>query len=55
LFNYNCTNEWYVVSWESLCWEKGRGGRVGGRDLEEEKVFDSLKTPQPVVKDQIRG
>ena len=26
-----------------------------GVDLQEEKVFDSLKTPQPVVKDKIRG
>jgi hypothetical protein len=26
-----------------------------GTDLQEEKVFDSLKTPQPVVKDKIRG
>jgi len=26
-----------------------------GRDLQEQKVFDSLKTPQPVVKDKIRG
>jgi hypothetical protein len=27
----------------------------GGGDLQEEKVSDSLKTPQPVVKAKIRG
>ena len=32
----------------------GKKGGWGG-DLQEEKVFDSLKTPQPVVKDKIRG
>jgi hypothetical protein len=32
-------------------------GKNGGgeEDLQEEKVFDSLKTPQPVVKAKIRG
>jgi len=54
LFNYSYTNEWHVVSYESLCSEK-KGGEGAGRDLQEEKVFDSLKTPQPVVKDKIRG
>jgi len=53
LFNYSYTNEWHVVSKESLCWGKRVG--MGEGDLLEEKVFDSVKTPHPVVKDKIRG